>query len=166
REVSVPARRLARKELQHQAIDLWRVLVRRPVAGAGNPVQVERADGGANLADQELGGPERRVVALAPEQPHPAGERGEVAQQRSPTAHLAAVEAGAADVLDLDVHGLLAHARGIAQHVDEQVVAADLAESRLVVARLLVDLSRPVDEAPRGVAAGRRATSECSPARY
>src|SRR5207245_5930843 len=81
------------------------------------------------------------------------------------TAHLAAVEAGATDILDLDVHGLLAHARGIAQHVDEQVVAADLAESRLVVARLLVALRRPVAEAPRGEAAGRDQAQVCHPAR-
>ena len=40
---------LAREKLQHQAIHLGRVLVRGPVAGLGNPVHVEHADGVANL---------------------------------------------------------------------------------------------------------------------
>src|SRR5438445_13254576 len=43
--------RSAREELQHHAIDLGRVLVRRPVAGPGDPVRVERTDGLADLAD-------------------------------------------------------------------------------------------------------------------
>src|SRR5207245_11515925 len=97
--------------------------------------------------------------------PHMCGYVVIALLQASPIVLLAAVEAGASDVFYLDVHGLLAHARGIAQHVDEQVVAADLAESRLVVARLLVALRRPVAEPPRGEAAGRDQAQVCHPAR-
>src|SRR5258708_556462 len=57
---------LARKKLQHQAIHLGRVLVRGPVAGLGNPVHVERADGLADLADQESGGAESGNAAPPP----------------------------------------------------------------------------------------------------
>src|SRR3989442_1156022 len=120
--------RLAREELQHPAVHFCGVLVRGPVTGGGNPVDVERADGGANLADQEIGGAERGVVPLAPQEPDPAGELGEIAQERAAAAHLAAVEARAADAVGLDVDGLFGDVGRIAEHVHEQVVAADLAE--------------------------------------
>src|SRR4030095_3779638 len=68
----------AREKLQHQAIDLGGVLVGGPVPGAGNAVEVERTHGLADLPDQEIGGPELRVVALAPQETDLAGERREV----------------------------------------------------------------------------------------
>src|SRR3989441_3803113 len=139
-----------REELQHQAIDLWGVLVRRPVAGPWNPVHVERSDGRADLADQEIRRPEGRVVALAPEQPEPTGEPGQVAQERPAAAHLAAVEARSTNTVGLEVYGLLGDAGRIAEHVDEQVVAADLAEELLVVPRLLVAPGRTLAEAAGG----------------
>jgi hypothetical protein len=43
-------------------------------------MDVEGADGCADLADQEIGGPERRVVPLAPQHADPARQLGEVAQ--------------------------------------------------------------------------------------
>src|SRR5713101_2709092 len=122
---------LAREELQQQAIDLGGVLVRGPVAGPGNPVHVERAHGLADLANQQICGPERGIVALTPEQPDPTAELREVAQERPAAAHLAAVEAGPADARGLDVHRVLGDAILLAKHVDEQVVAADLPEERL-----------------------------------
>src|SRR5438445_9097197 len=143
------------EKLQHQAIHLRRVLVGGPVAGVRNPVHVEYADGLADLADQELGGAEGRIVALAPEQADATPESREVAEERPAGADLAAVEAGATDTGGLDVHRLLGDARRVAQHVDEQVVAADLAEQRLVVAGLLVAADRPLAEAARRKAAGR-----------
>src|SRR5919106_3001030 len=144
----------ARKELQHQAIDLAGVLVRGPVAGPRDAAQVERADGSADLADQQVGGSERRIVALAPEQPNPTAELSEVAQERTAAAHLAAVEAGSSDARGLDVYRLLADARRVAEHVDEQVVTADLAEALLVVPGVPVAAGRPLAEASRGEAAG------------
>src|SRR6266403_3247465 len=146
---------LAREKLQHQAIHLGRVLIRGPVAGLGNPVNVEHADGVADLADQELGGAECGIVALAPEQADATPESREVAEERPAGADLAAVEAGTTHTAGLDVHGLLGNARRVAQHVDEQVVATDLAEQRLVVARLLVAADRPLAEAAPRKAAGR-----------
>src|SRR2546426_11365918 len=97
----------AREKRQHQAIHLGRVLVRGPVAGLGNPVHVEYADGLADLADQELGGAEGGIVALAPEQADATPESREVAEERPAGADLAAVEAGATDTGGLDVHRLL-----------------------------------------------------------
>src|SRR5205823_2017818 len=70
------------EKLPHQAIDLVRVLVGGPVAGARNPVHVERADRLTDLADQEIGGPERGVVLLTPEQSNATGELREVAEER------------------------------------------------------------------------------------
>src|SRR4029450_411011 len=70
RILSCVARRqswVAREELDQQAIDLGRVLVRRPVAGRGNPVQVEVAHRPANLADQERGGATDRAVCPPPQ---------------------------------------------------------------------------------------------------
>src|SRR5438105_3119785 len=135
------------EKLQHQAIDLVRVLVGRPVAGARNPVHVERADRLTDLADQEIGGPERGVVLLTPEQSNAAGELCEVAEERPAAAHLAAVEAGTPDAVRLDVERVLGDARRIAQHVDEQVVTADLTEERFVVTGVLVASRRPLAEA-------------------
>src|SRR5262245_25609551 len=150
-ERRIPASLLsAREELQHQAVDFGGVLVRRPVAGAGNAVHVERADRLADLADQELSRSELGVVPLAPEEADPArgvAKLGEVAEERPAAAHLAAVEAGPADAVDLDVERLLADAPGIAEHVDEQVVPANLAEQPLVVPGFLVAPGRPVAEA-------------------
>src|SRR2546421_8177507 len=146
---------LARQKLQNQAIHFRRVLVGGPVAGLGNSVHVERADGLADLADQETGGAERGIVALAPEQADATLQSREVAEERPAGADLAAVEAGATHTGGLDVHGLLGDARRVAQHVDEQVVATDLAEQRLVVAGLLVAADRPLAEAARRKAAGR-----------
>src|SRR4029453_17788330 len=94
---------VAREELDQQTIDLGRVLVRRPVAGGGNPVQVEAAHGLADLADQKRRGAKDRVVSLAPQQADLALEMREIIQQRAAAAHLATVEARAADVVDLDV---------------------------------------------------------------
>src|SRR4030095_13355866 len=90
----------AREELQHQPVAPGGVLVRGPVPGAGNPMHVERADGLADLADQEGGGPELGIVPLAPEKSDPtagASELREVGQQCPAAAHLAAVEARSAD---------------------------------------------------------------------
>src|SRR6185369_8644934 len=137
----------AREEVQHQAIDLGCVLVRGPVAGPGNPVQVEGADGLPDLADQEIRRAERRVVALAPQQPNATAEVGEIVQERAAAAHLAAVEAGAPHAVDLDVDRLLGEAGRVAEHVHQQVVTTDLAEEALVVAGLLVAADRPVAEA-------------------
>ena len=57
------------KELQQQPVDLGGVLVRRPVAGLRDPVQVERAGTAAlDLADQQLtrdGTPSRRARPTA-----------------------------------------------------------------------------------------------------
>src|SRR3989454_6290287 len=149
---------LAREELQHQAVHLGRVLVGGPVPGPGDPVHVERADGLADLADQSTGGPKRGIVALAPEEPDSTAELSEVAEERPAGADLAAVEAGATNAAGLDVHGLLGDARRILEHVDEQVVAADLAEARLVVTRLLVAPDRALAEAAQRKAAGRDET--------
>src|SRR3989442_14167299 len=68
--------RLAREELQHPAVHFCGVLVRGPVTGGGNPVDVERADGGANLADQEIGGGGSGGGPPAPHQTEPAGGGG------------------------------------------------------------------------------------------
>ena len=92
------------------------------------------------------------MVAHAPQKSDPAtgftpAELGEIAQQRAAAAHLAAVEAGAPDALGLDVHRLFGHARRIAEHVDEQVVTADLAEQLLVVARIAIAPGRTLAEA-------------------
>src|SRR6266536_2632526 len=100
------SKRSAREELQHQPVDLGRVLVRGPVAGARNPVEVEGADGLPDLADQEVRGTERRIVALAPEEPDPAAQHAEVAQQRAAAADFAAIEAALSDAVDLDVERL------------------------------------------------------------
>src|SRR5215470_6028830 len=156
----------AREELQHQAVDLGGVLVRGPVAGARNPVEVEAAvrverrllaarrglsrDRLPDLADQEVRGTERGIVALAPEEAEPAAERAEIAQQRAAAADLAAIEAAFSDAVDLDVERLLGDARRVAQHIDQQVVAADLAEELVVVARFPVAARRAVAEAARG----------------
>src|SRR6266498_5452573 len=156
--------RSAREELQHEAIHFGGVLVGGPVAGPGNAVQVEGADGPADLADQEVGGSELRVVALAPEETYLAGELREVAEQGAAGAHLAAVEAGAPDAISLDVEGVLRDARGIAQHIDEQVVAADLPEERLVVSRFPVTPRGPLPEGPRRES-GRRDEAEMRHAR-
>src|SRR5437879_10471281 len=118
-------------------------------------MDVERADGRADLADQEIRGPERGVVALAPEHTDSAFELGEVAEQRAAAAHLAAVEARATDAVGLDVDRLLGDAGRVAEHVHEQVVAADLAEEPLVVPGLLVAPDRPVGEPTGGKATGR-----------
>src|SRR5262249_31386705 len=134
----------------HQTVDLGSVLVRRPVAGAGNAVHIERAYGFADLADQELSRPELGIVPLAPEKADPAraaAQLSEVAEERAAAAHLAAVAAGPADALDLDVERLLADASGIAEHVYEQVVPADLTEEPLVAPGFLVAPGRPVPEA-------------------
>src|SRR5687768_16470835 len=50
------------EELEHQAVDLGRVLEGRPVAGPGHAVGVQVRDHRADLADQEIGGAKRRVV--------------------------------------------------------------------------------------------------------
>src|SRR3989442_538190 len=147
-----------REDRQNQAFASWGVLVRRPVAGPWNPVPVEGSDGRADLADQEIRRPEGRVVALAPEQPEPTGEPGQVAQERPAAAHLAAVEARSTNTVGLEVYGLLGDAGRIAEHVDEQVVAADLAEELLVVPGLLVAPGRTLAEAAGGEAAGRDQT--------
>src|SRR5262245_32236997 len=91
----LPTPQACSKKLQHQAIDLGSVLEGRPVAGSRNPVDVERAAHClADLPDQQIGGPERGIVALAPEQPDPTAKLAQIAQERSPAAHLAAVEPG------------------------------------------------------------------------
>src|SRR6266542_6827833 len=156
--------RSAREELQHEVIHLGGVLVGGPGAGPGNAVQVEGADGLADLPDEELGGSELRVVALAPEETDLARERGQVAEQGAPAAHLAAVEAGAPDTIGLDVQSVLRDARGVAQHIDEQVVAADLPEERLVVSRLPVAPGGPLPERSRRES-GRRDEAEMRHAR-
>src|SRR4029077_1798595 len=102
-----------------------------------------------DLADQQLGRPERGVVVLAPQQadlPAPPRDLGQVAEQGAAGADLPAVEAGSAYALDLDVERLLGHAGLVAQHVHQQVVAADLAEEAVVAARFLVALDRPLPE--------------------
>src|SRR3989442_3997821 len=119
---------LAREELQHQAVHLGRVLVGGPVPGPGDPVHVERADGLADLADQQMGGPKRGIVALAPEEPDSTAELSEVAEERPAGADLAAVEAGATNAAGLDVHGLLRHPRRVPEQVYEQDVAAESPE--------------------------------------
>src|SRR5262245_5387186 len=153
-----PAIILAREELQHQAIDLGRVLVGGPVAASGNAVHVERADGLADLADQEVRGPEGGIVALAPEEPDSTGEPGKVTQQRPARAHLAAVEASSTDAVRLDIDRLLGDAPRIAEHVDEQVVATDLPEQPLVVAGLPIAPDGPFAEASWREAGGRDQT--------
>src|ERR1700687_1442486 len=148
----------AAEELQQQPVDLGGVLVRRPVAGLGDPVHVQIRDRGLDLADQQLRGPERRVVVLAPPQadlPAPASDLGQVAEQGTAGADLATVEAGSPHALHLDIERLLGHARLFAQHVHQQVVAADLAEEPIVAARLLVAADRPLPELARGNPAGR-----------
>src|SRR5260370_16773183 len=92
----------AREELQHQPVDLGRVLVRGPVAGARNPVEVEGADGLPDLADQEVRGTERGIVALAPEEADPAAERPQIAHQRPPPADFAPIEPPFSAPVDLD----------------------------------------------------------------
>src|SRR2546427_13067864 len=105
-----------------------------------------------------MGGPKRGIVALAPEEPDSTAELSEVAEERPAGADLAAVEAGATNAAGLDVHGLLGDARRVPEHVDEQVVAADLAEARLLVTRLPVGPDRPPPgAAPRKAARGDQA---------
>src|SRR5262245_31786497 len=145
----------AREELDQPAVDLGRALVRRPVAGPGDAVQIQRTHGRADLADEERRGAERRVVPLAPEHAQLASQLREIAEQRAAAADLAAVEARAADVVDLDVECLLADAGRIAQHVDQQVVTADLAEEGGIVAGLTIAADRPLAKAARGEAARR-----------
>src|SRR3989442_3577346 len=107
-----------------------------------------------------MGGPKRGIVPLAPQQPDPTPESGEVAEERPAGADLAAVEAGSTNAAGLDVHGLLGDARRILEHVDEQVVAADVAEQGLGVARLLVSPERALAAAPQRKAAGRDETKD------
>src|SRR5262245_54393702 len=154
------------KELQHQAVDRGGALEGRPVAGPGNPVNVECATHRLpNLPEQEVGGPERGIVALAPQHPDPATELTQIVQERSPAAHLAAVESGVAYTVGLDVHRFLGGTRGIAEHVDQEVVAADLAEERVVPLGALVAPGRPVAEASGGEARGRDQTQVGYPGR-
>src|SRR5438552_4917170 len=81
----------AREEFQHQAVHVRRVLVGAPVAGARHAMDVQRpADSRADLADQQIGGAERGVVARAPEHAKLAAQRREVAEQRPARAPLAA----------------------------------------------------------------------------
>src|SRR2546425_3414276 len=101
-----------------------------------------------------MGGPKRGIVALAPQQPDPTAELSEVAEERPAGADLAAVEAGATNAAGLDVHGLLGDARRILEHVDEQVVAADLAEARPLATRLLVAPEPALARAAQRKAAG------------
>src|SRR5256885_17150381 len=110
-----------------------------------------------------MGGPKRGIVALAPEEPDSTAELSEVAEERPAGADLAAVEAGATNAAGLDVHGLLGDARRILEHVDEQVVAADLAEARLVLTPLLVAPGRARARAAPPKAPGRDATEGGSP---
>src|SRR5207248_9769891 len=106
----------------------------------------------------QRGRPEGRVVARAPQHPEATAQRGEITEERAAGAHLAAVEARVADALGLDVERLLGDAGRVAQHVDEQVVAADLAKFLLVAAGLPVAADRALAEAPRGKARGRDET--------
>src|SRR6202022_3616217 len=69
-------------------------------------------------------------------------------------ADLPAIEASSPHALHLDVEGLLAHARRIAQHVHQRGLWGGLAEGPVVPARLLVALDRPLAELPRGESAG------------
>src|SRR5215468_2921109 len=101
-------------------------------------MHIEGADGAADLLDQEVGGTEWEVVSFAPEHAHLATDAREITEKRAAAADFPAVEARMADAVRVDVDGLLGDAGGIAQHVDEQVVAADLAEEFLVVSRLAV----------------------------
>src|SRR2546425_12929033 len=86
--------RLAREELQHPAVHFCGVLVRGPVTGGGNPVDVERADGGANLADQEIGGGGSGGRPLPPQKRDPAGELGRDAPGTSRPPARACAQAG------------------------------------------------------------------------
>src|SRR5581483_10988362 len=84
---------IACEELQHQPVDLRRVLVRRPVSGGRDAMDVGRAaNGGADLVEQQIGGAKRRVVADAPQHADRARGLGQIAEQRTTGAHLAAVE--------------------------------------------------------------------------
>src|SRR5690242_8619538 len=148
----------AAEELQQQPVDLGRVLVRRPVAGPRDPVQIEGGHRGLDLADQHARGPERGVVALAPQQADPpAAPRHlrEIAEQRAAAADFSTIEARSSHAVHLDVDRLLGDARRIAQHVDQQVVAADLAEAPLVAARLLVAADGSLPELAHRETAGR-----------
>src|SRR2546425_6289411 len=140
----------AREELEHQPVDLAGVLVGRPVAGRGNAMEIEIADHAADLSDEEIGGAKRRIVPHAPQQAHAAIEAREIVQEGPASADLPAVEARVAHAVRLDVHGLLGHARGIAQHVDEKVVAADLPEEPLIVVRLAGAARGALAEGARG----------------
>src|SRR6266581_3131486 len=148
----------AREELEHQPVDLVGVLVGRPVAGRGNAMEIEMADHAADLSDEEIGGTKRRIVPHAPQQAHAAIEAREIVQEGPASADLPAVEARVAYAVRLDVHGLLGDAGGIAQHVDEEVVAADLPEKLLIIARLAVAARGPLAEGARREARGRNET--------
>src|SRR3989442_230848 len=122
-------------------------------------MEIEIGPGGADLADQHIRGTKRRVIALAPEQPDPTADRSpltlrhevcEVVEERPAAADLATVEPRVPHAVRLDVDRLLGDARRIAEHVDQQVVAADLAEQRIVVAGLSVASRRSL-----GIAAWR-----------
>src|SRR3984893_14111052 len=139
----------AREELEHQPVALAGVLVGRPVAGPGDAMEIEVADHAADLSDEDIGGAKRGIVPHAPQQPHAGLEAREIVQEGPASADLSAVEARVAHAVRLDVHGLLGHAGGIAQHVDEKVVAADLPEEPLVVARLAVAARGPLAERAR-----------------
>src|SRR5512144_2076535 len=148
----------AAEELQQQPVDLGGVLVGRPVAGLRDAMQVEAGDGGLDLADQQARGPERGVVALAPQQADPPSaprHLREIAEQRAAAADFSTIEARSSHAVHLDVDRLLGDARRIAQHVDQQVVAADLAEEPLVAARLSVAADGPLPELAHREAAGR-----------
>src|SRR5437870_2039349 len=110
-------------------------------------MEIEVGHGGADLADQHIRWTKRRVVALAPEQSNPTAGRTpltlrhevrEIVEQRPAATDLATVEPRVPHAVRLDVDRLLGDARRIAEHVDQQVVAADLAEQRIVVAGLSV----------------------------
>src|SRR5262245_59770853 len=126
-------------------------------------MHVQRADRVADLADEQIGRTERRVVSLAPQQANATGEMGEIVEQRPPAAHLAAVESRPAHQVDLDVERLLSDARLVAQHVHEQVVAADLAKQLRVVTGCPVALRGAIAEATCREAAGRDQTEMGDP---
>src|SRR5438094_8879307 len=101
-------------------------------------MDVERADGRADVADQEIRGPERGVVALAPEHTDSAFELGEVAEQRAAADHLADVEARATEAVGPDVDGLIGGAERGAEYVNQPVDEAYFGENSHVPHSLLV----------------------------
>src|SRR5713226_3567896 len=95
------------------------------------------------------------MVPHAPQHAKAALQAREIVEERSAPADLSAIEAGVTDGVRLDVDGVVGDARRVAQHVDEEVVAANLPEEPLIVARLAVAARGSLGKGARRESGGR-----------